>query len=123
MFCFLNTFLRTHYVITVTLKAIYILVIPYSPGGTGNQKPFEIKSCQARFLCFGVNVIQYNQISQFGVCAQEDFGQIRPDDTEWPFLVQYRNSLKTGMGSYSKEVSVLSFPICHNVKLAIYFVL
>ena len=43
---------------------------------------FKIKSCQARFLRFGVNVVQYNQISQFRVGACTDFGQIRPDDTD-----------------------------------------
>ncbi len=32
-------------------------------------------------------VVQYNQISQFWVGERTDFGQIRPDDTEWPLCV------------------------------------
>ncbi len=57
------------------LFTLFTMVIPYSRGGTVNQKPFKIKSCQARFLNFSVNVVQYNQISQFGVSACTDFGQ------------------------------------------------
>ncbi len=30
-----------------------------------------------------MNVVQYNQISQFRVGARTNFGEIRPDDTEW----------------------------------------
>ncbi len=29
-----------------------------------------------------MDLVQYNQISQFGVGVRTDFGQIRPDDTE-----------------------------------------
>ena len=38
---------------------------------------------------FGVKVVQYNKISQFGVSARTNFGEIRPDDTEWPLRLAY----------------------------------
>ena len=40
-----------------------------------------------KFLNFGVNVVQYNQISQFWVDAHTNFGEIRPDDTEWSICI------------------------------------
>ena len=58
------------------------MVIPYCRGGVGNQKPFKIMSYHARFHCFGMNVVQYDQISQIGDGVRTDFGPIGPNDTE-----------------------------------------
>ena len=110
MFRFLNTFLRNH---NSDFKKPFTMVIPYSWGGTGNKKLFKIKSWRARFLRFEMNVVQYDQISQFGVGARMDFGQIRPDDTEWPYWVQtiaYRKTFRSPPRMLRKYFVVHSMP-------------
>ncbi len=56
------------------------MVIPYSRGAAGNQKLFKIQSYLAKFLRFGVIVVQYDQISQIGGGLCTGFEPIRPDD-------------------------------------------
>ncbi len=58
------------------------MVIPYSRGGAGNQKPFKIQSYYTRFLRLGMNEVQYDQISQIEGGVRTDFQPIRPDGLE-----------------------------------------